>query len=241
MKFGAGLSGRGQDGALKMKALKSQLDEARRGFEAEAPKDLAEAIRASVTAINDSDLVESALKAGDYAPGFRLRDRQEKTFDLDDQLGRGPVVLSFYLGGWCPYCNMELQALQAALPEFEQLGASIIAVSPDPVASRNASRQAKTPFPLLIDPGARTARRYGIAFRLTEPLRSIYAAMGLPPATDGLLPVPATYVVSGNAQIVLSYIDPDFTTRLEPAEILVALKCLRDSKRSRARQPKKDC
>ena len=222
-----------------MTLLKVQLNGARRTFKAEATPDLAEAIRASVAANSESDLVDRAMKAGDYAPGFRLPDRQTKAFDLNDHLARGPVVVSFYGGDWCPFCALELEALSEAHAEISALGASLVAVSPHP-ATRPAepSPTDLLPFPLLIDAGAKTARKYGVAFRLSEPLRLLYAAMDLPPAADGLLPVPATYVIDQSGRIALSYIDQDFTTRLEPADIVVALRRLRERPhKSRSRTP----
>jgi len=212
-----------------MMLLKAQLAAEKARFEATSPDSFAETVRASIAAISHSNLLERALKGGDSAPAFRLHDRQARPFDLDDHLARGPVVLSFFRGEWCPYCALELDALSEASEQIRALGASLVAVSPDAAAaSPGPGRETERPFPLLEDPGLMTARKYGVAFRLPDRLRSIYSEMGLPPAAAGLLPVPSTYVIDRSGRIILSYIDPDFTTRLEPDDIIVALRCLRE-------------
>ena len=151
---------------------------------------------------------------------------------LKDLLAAGPVVLSFYRGGWRPYCNLELRALQPALPEITRLGATLVAVSPQtPDESLSTAEKNALAFPVLSDAGSATAKSFGIAYDLAEELRPIYARFGhaLPDKNGDeswVLPIPATYVIDTDGTIALAFVDVDYRNRLEPAEILTALQSL---------------
>jgi peroxiredoxin len=138
-------------------------------------------------------------------------------------------VVSFYRGGWCPYCNLELRALQAVLPQVRALGAHLVAISPQtPDESLSTAEKNALAFQVLSDTGSRTARGFGIAFDLAEELRPIYARFGhaLPDRNGDdtwVLPIPATYVVGQNGRIALGYVDVDYRNRLAPSEVVEAL------------------
>jgi peroxiredoxin len=172
------------------------------------------------------------LKAGDPAPDFRLPDVRGCQVRLRDLLAKGPVVVSFYRGGWCPYCNLELRALQNALPEIKQLGAQLVAISPQtPDESLSTAEKNELEFAVLSDIGSATAKAYGIAFDLTEELRPIYSRLGhaLPDKNGDdswILPIPATYVIDKDGIVALAFVDVDYRNRLEPAEIVATLKTL---------------
>jgi peroxiredoxin len=142
------------------------------------------------------------------------------------------VVVSFYRGGWCPYCNLELRALQNALPEIKQLGAQLVAISPQtPDESLSTAEKNELEFAVLSDIGSATAKAYGIAFDLTEELRPIYSRLGhaLPDKNGDdswILPIPATYVIDKDGIVALAFVDVDYRNRLEPAEIVTAIKTL---------------
>ncbi len=176
-----------------------------------------------------SGVLDHSLKAGEAAPDFTLPDAQGSHTHLADVLAQGPVVLSFYRGGWCPYCNLELHALQQALPEIQQLGAQLIAVSPElPDRSLSTSEKQALAFPVLSDHGNRVAAAYGLVFTLPEALRPIYAQFGIDlPAWNGdnsfKLPIPATFVIGGDGLIMDAFADTDYTKRMEPARILDVL------------------
>jgi peroxiredoxin len=207
-------------------SLKAQLDACRRAFEASTPPDIVAALEDSVAELVQTGLVRRAAKAGERAPLFRLRSNTGDFVSLSEALDRGPVVVSFFRGGWCPFCRLELQALAEAHWEIERVGATLIGLSPLPSADSCSS------FPILKDPGCRIATRYRIAFTVAPQFRSAYLALGYP---DGLkkgpdrwvLPLPATYIIDRNGIVVLSYVDADYTTRLAPAEIVAALAHLR--------------
>jgi peroxiredoxin len=177
-----------------------------------------------------SGIAERALKVGDMAPDFALPDVAGRTVSLRETLARGPVVLSFYRGGWCPYCNLELRAYQRLLPEITARGASFVAVSPQtPDRSLSTAEKNALAFPVLSDVGLHAASRFGIAFTLPPDLQALYAAFGNDLSVvngDGTwrLPIPATYVIAADGRIVLAGIDPDYRNRLDPEQVLAALR-----------------
>ena len=212
-------------------SLKAQLDACRREYEANAEPHVVDAARRSIRALAETGLVAKAVKAGETAPLFGLRCGPGGFIDLSDLLNRGPVVISFFCGDWCPFCVLELKALAAAHPEIERLGATLIGLSPQ-TRGKSSSSGGEPPFPVLQDPGCKIAAQYRIALAVPERYRAAYLALGYPnPAKTGskgwMLPIPATYVLDSTGLVVLSYLDADYTTRLEPTEIIVALTHLR--------------
>jgi len=187
----------------------------------------------SIEALAETGLVAKAVKAGERAPLFRLRCRCGGFINLSGLLERGPAVISFFWGDWCPFCVLELKALAAAHAEIERLGATLVALSPHPQDRLLSSGDGRAPpFPVLQDPRCAIAARYRIAFTVPPQFQAAYLALGYPNwAQSGskgwVLPIPATYVLDSTGLIVLSYLDVDHTTRLEPAGIIVALTHLR--------------
>ena len=179
-----------------------------------------------------SGIGERALKEGDHAPDFALPDATGRIHALREVLERGPVILTFYRGGWCPSCNLELRAYQRLLPEISGLGANLLAVSPQtPDRSLSTAQKNALAFPVLSDVGLLAAARFGIAFELPPELQALYAAFGneLPVVNgDGTwrLPIPATYVIAPDGRIVLAGLDPDYRHRLDPEGVLGALRSL---------------
>jgi peroxiredoxin len=144
----------------------------------------------------------------------------------------GPVVVSFYRGGWCPYCNLELKALQEVNDEIKALGARLVAISPElPDETLSTAEKNDLEFEVLSDTDNKVADQYGLSFSLAEELRPIYKNWGADVATvnddpDWRLPLPATYVIDQDGRIVHSFTDEDYTARLEPDEILDSLRKL---------------
>jgi len=134
--------------------------------------------RATLELIN-SGQAQHAKKAGDTAPQFTLKDPEGKPVSSRDLLAKGPLVISFYRGVWCPYCNLELQALQSASPEIAARGASLIAISPQTAAnSRKSQRDNKVEFPILSDVKSEVANAFGIRFALPDYLVEVYKGFG---------------------------------------------------------------
>jgi len=171
----------------------------------------------------------NAKKAGDKAPGFTLKDPDGHAVSSAELQARGPLVISFYRGVWCPYCNLELQALQAALPQIEARGASVIAISPQTGSnSRKSQRDNKLTFPILGDEKSRVAAAFGLRFSLPDYLVELYKGFknDLPAFNDDpawVLPMPARYVIGTDGIIAYGEVNPDYTPRPDPSELLPVL------------------
>ena len=180
-----------------------------------------------------SGLADRSIKQGNKAPDFVLPDVRGENVQLSQLLAKGPVVLIFYRGGWCPYCNLALRSYQAILPEIEQAGATLVAVSPQtPDNSLSASEKMELRFPVLSDSGNTVARAYGLVFTEAPEVQSLRLERGVDFSKingdeTGEIPVPGSYVIAQDGTITLAFVDPDFTHRLEPAAILTALEQLK--------------
>lgn len=170
---------------------------------------------------------------GDPAPDFRLANQNGEFVTLSKRLGAGSVILAFYRGAWCPYCNIQLRALQATLPALQAANASLIAISPQtPDDTLTLTERDGLAFDVLSDPACAVAEAYGIAFALPEALRDIYAAMGnaLPErnaADDWRLPIPATFVIAPDGKVAFADVDADYRKRAEPADVVAIAESLR--------------
>jgi peroxiredoxin len=177
-----------------------------------------------------SGAASRALKLGDMAPLFTLKDPEGHPVSSADLLAQGPLVLTFYRGVWCPYCNMELQALQAFLPSIQHAGASLLAISPQIAAnSRKSQRINELQFPILSDPRNDVAAAFGLRFELPDYLIELYKNLrnDLPTFNDDpswTLPMPARYVIGQNGLIRYAEVNPDYTQRPEPEAMLDALR-----------------
>ncbi|MGF6230382.1 peroxiredoxin [Inquilinus ginsengisoli] len=215
--------------------LQSKLDAFKADFEAgkppyNVPYSVIETMHRATAELIASGVAQRALQAGDRLPAFTLSDPEGNLVSSIDLLALGPLVISFYRGVWCPYCNMELQALQETLPRFEALGASLVAISPqNPVNSRKSVRQNKLTFPILSDPHNDVAAAFGLRFDLPDYLMDLYKSLKNDlPAFNGdaswTLPMPARFVVGQDGIILYAEVNPDYTHRPEPEDMLPALR-----------------
>ena len=213
--------------------LNIQTEAVRARSRAKLPREVTDVMTRSAQELERSGIADLSLRKGDQAPDFELPSATGNTVRLSQRLERGPAVLSFYRGGWCPYCNIELRALQRALPQFEELGASLVAISPQtPDSSLSQVEKEALTFDVLSDGGNKVARQYGLVFTLPGELRPIYESFGIDiPAHNGdnsfELPVPATYVIGPDRNISYDFVNTDYVRRAEPEEILKALKRVR--------------
>ena len=186
----------------------------------------------SPAAPSADDALGGALGVGDRAPDFELPDVDGGRVRLSDVLRGGPVVLTFYRGAWCPYCNTSLQGFQAELGDVMDAGGYLVAVSPQAEAgsAEMASSNALS-FPVLSDAGNRVSRAYGLVFRVDEQTKAQYQAVGIDlPAVNGVdaweLPVPATYVIGQDGVIRSAFVEADYTRRADPRDVIEALRQL---------------
>ncbi len=214
-------------------SLKEQLRELQEAFAKQAPEEVRRVMKDQAEALAHSGIAWRSLGVGAKAPAFELPNAEGDRVRLDELLREGPVVLSFYRGGWCPYCNLELRALQQALPEFERLGATLVAVSPEtPDNSLTTAEKHALQFQVLSDRGNRVARQFGLVFTLPQEVRPIYKQFGIDiPKHNGdenyELPVPATYVIDRDRTIRFAYVNTDYSQRAEPADVAAAVRKLR--------------
>lgn len=210
-------------------SLKEELDARRAEFLRTAPADKAEAFQRGVDELAASGIAAGAVKEGETAPDFALANSRGELVRLSSLLARGPVVLTFYRGGWCPYCNLQLRAYQRALPEIRAAGATLVAVSPEkPDDTLSTAEKNALEFDVLSDVNGEVGRAYRLYFDLSEELRALYAASGNDLAkrnADGKwhLPIPATFVIDARGKVVLAGVDVEYRNRLETADILGAL------------------
>ena len=205
--------------------LENQLTQVR----AKISGDTRDIMEQATTDLINSGITEQTLQVGDTIPPISLPNALGKTVNIQDLLTEGALVISFYRGQWCPYCNLELRALQQALPEFKALGASLVAISPqNPDNSLSTTEKNELSFEVLSDVGNQVARQLGLVFQIPEQLRPIYQNFGIDlPEHNGdetfELPIAATYVINRDGKVVYAFVNPDYTQRAEPADILAAV------------------
>jgi peroxiredoxin len=222
-------------------ALQDRLDAFKADFESgrlalKPTKEVLDAMHRATAELIESGQAQRAKKAGDVAPEFTLNDSDGKPVSSRELLAKGPLVVSFYRGVWCPYCNMELQALQSALPEIAARGASLVAISPQTAPnSRKSQRDNKLGFPILSDVKSEVANTFGVRFALQDYLIELYKSFknDLPALNDDpawVLPMPARFVIGADSIIAYAEVNPDYTQRPDPSELLPVLDRLSASK-----------
>lgn len=193
------------------------------------PADIAAIMERGGRELAASGIADQAAGVGAQAPRFTLPSATGERVALDDLLAAGPVVLTFYRGAWCPYCNLALRALQQHHAAITERGARLVAVSPQkPDESLSLAEKHALTFDVLSDIGADVAKQYGLAFDLSDELAGLYDRLGfdLQRTNAGhgrTLPLPATYVIDRAGAIRWAFVDTDYKVRAEPSEILEAL------------------
>lgn len=209
-------------------SVQQQLDE----ITASIPEAIGTRIDVGVTEIEASG-VAPGLAVGDHAPNFTLPDALGHPVTLADLLVQGPVVVTFYRGEWCPYCNVQLRGLQAALPRVRELGASLVAISPQAADhSLSLTEKNELAYPVLSDLDQDVIRAYQVQFTLNGDLEDLQVnVFQNDPATQNAdhsrsLPVPATFVIDRDDVIRAAFVSADWRSRPEPTDIIAALESL---------------
>jgi peroxiredoxin len=211
-------------------SLKEQLAEYRAAWHKRVPAERQAIMARHIEQLRNGVIARTILKVGDRAPTFALPNATGGIVDVRTLLQKGPVIVTFYRGGWCPYCNLELKAFQEVLPEIKAAGASLVAISPEkPDDTLSTTEKNALAFEVLSDVGQKVGRAFGLVYEFTDELRSAYQGFGLDiPARNGApgewaLPVSATYVIAGDGTIIYAYADPDYRDRADPREVLAVL------------------
>ena len=206
--------------------LNAQLDSLTAKLRAMVPPDRLLVVDRFAEELVKSGLADRALKAGDLAPSFELPDGDGMLWRSEDMLRGGPLVIVFYRGRWCAYCNAQLSALQEIHQQIAAAGASLVAISPQTQKHSYMTRDMhKLRFPVLSDQGNQVARQFGLVYRLSPEMQAMYESiMTKLPGYNGdqswELPLAATYVVQPDGKISWAGVDADWRHRPEPKELL---------------------
>lgn len=206
--------------------LKTMLSERNKG----RTDEVNEIMAISAQRLIDEKVGKNALKKGEKFPVFSLKNAVGDIVNIQDYLDKGPIIISFYRGGWCPYCNLELRAYNELIEQIMEAGGNLVAISPElPDSSISLAEKHALKYEVLSDVGNEVAKSAGIVFQLDEALVELSESNGIDfLKTQGNtmheLPLPATYVVSSEGEILLASIDTDYTKRLEPTVALEVLK-----------------
>ena len=210
-------------------SLKQQLAEYRAGWFKRVPAERQAIMERHIEQLRNG-LAKAALKVGDRAPAITLGNANGETVDVGALLHSGPVIVTFYRGGWCPYCNLELRAFQQALPEIKAAGASLVAISPEkPDDTLSTSEKNALSFEVLSDVGQKVGRAFGLVYEFSDELKSAYREFGLDiPSKNGAeewaLPIAATYVIDRSGVIIYADTDADYRDRADPVDVIKVLK-----------------
>ncbi|MDO6803589.1 peroxiredoxin-like family protein [Wenyingzhuangia sp. 1_MG-2023] len=212
-------------------SLKSILNEKKEDFNQKADETRKEIYQEGIKAVENSGILSKAKNVGDTAPNFILNNALGEAVELYDFLKKGSVILTWYRGGWCPYCNLTLHQMQLELPNFEAYGATLIALTPElPDKSLSTIEKNELKFEVLSDLGNEVAKEYGTVFKLTDDVAEIYNNAFDLNAYNGddsnELPLAATYIINQKGRIVYAFLDTDYRNRAEPSEITKNLKKL---------------
>ena len=212
-----------------MEPIDSYEDAAREQRERSAQRMPLERQQATAEMIRDleASVVPGVVAVGEQAPDFTLTEAGTgESVQLDEVARRGPVVLSFYRGQWCPYCNLEARALESIRGEIRALGGDIYLVGPE--SEENALKMREktgATIPLLPDTDAAVATAYRLVFELPQSFQQQYIEIDrdLPTQNQGAgwrLPIPATFVIGPGRRVIARHVDADYTQRMEPGVIL---------------------
>ncbi len=215
-------------------SLQDKLDAFRADFKAgkppfNAPPEIHPVMERATAELIASGQAGRAIKAGERAPHFNLQDQDGNDVSSAALLVKGPLVVTFYRGVWCPYCNIELQAINEVLPKIQAYGATVVAISPQtPVNSRKSVRSNELGFPVLSDVNGQTGAAFGLRFALPDYLIELYKNLknDLPAFNNDpswTLPMPARYVIGQDGIVLYSEVNPDYTRRPDPSDMFPVL------------------
>jgi peroxiredoxin len=219
-----------EDSAKSARPVETRLKQMTEESSKLGTPEFAEASEQALQDLIKSRITETALSVGDTMPSFELPDPRKAVVKSKDLLAAGPIVIVFYRGAWCPYCNFYLRSMQEYLPEIKAHGATLVAISGEnPDNSLSVEQKDSLTYPVLSDTGLSVARKFGIVYKVAPVIDKAMRDYGIDFRTyynsdKAELPLGATYVVDKTGKIVYAYLDADYRHRAEPADVLAALK-----------------
>ncbi|WP_422929648.1 peroxiredoxin-like family protein [Singulisphaera sp. PoT] len=215
--------------------VKRELEAFQKDIASKAPAERLKAYEEGIEQVKKSGVLEKALKVGDKAPDFELPNASGKVVKLSSLLENGPVVVTWYRGGWCPYCNIALRGFQKVLPEIKAEGASLVAISPQtPDNSLTTVEKGGLGFEVLSDKGNKAAHAFGVAYKVpavvAEQMKGRLDLSKFNGDSPDELPLGATYVIDKGGVIRYAFVDGDYRKRAEPSNVVSALKGLKKAR-----------
>ena len=219
------------DSNLQEHSLADDLNKRKEAFSAAASDYKKKIYAEGIQAVINDNVVQHALQVGDTAINFTLQNALNKDITLFDKLKDGPVILMWYRGGWCPYCNLTLNHMQEYLPEFKKYNANLLALTPElPDSTLSTQDKHNLKFDVLSDINNEVAHQYNVVFNLTNDVAKAYEqSFGLSKYNgnnSAQLPLAATYIIDTDSVIKYAFLDADYRNRAEPKEIVSVLKTL---------------
>ncbi|RXM52632.1 MULTISPECIES: peroxiredoxin-like family protein [unclassified Chryseobacterium] len=212
-----------------MNTLAKQIEDLNHELSSQLPQEILEAFGKSIEDLKTQRIEENSIQIGEQMPGFSLPNASGKIINSEDILKDGKIILAFYRGSWCPYCNLELKFLQNNLSQIKDKGATLIAISPQsPDHSLNMTEKNSLEFEVLTDIDNNFAKRLGIAFQLQDFVIPYYNGLGIHLSdfnknNDHTLPVPAVFVVDENSLVTYKFLDVNYMNRIDVEELIQAL------------------
>jgi len=224
----APLSAQADSTSTALEPLQPKLDARAAESSKRMPEETSKLFSREIDNLRASGILDRALNVGDTAVDFTLPNATGDSVTLSTLLKNGPVVIVWYRGGWCPYCNMTLSAWHDAYPYIDAAGAQLVAISPEvPDKSLTTKEKHELAFEVLSDSNNHVARQYHIVFKLSDPLMESYNHFFSLSEYNGNdhneLPLPATYVIDTNRVIRYAFLNADYKKRAEPADVLDVL------------------
>lgn len=212
-----------------MKTLKEQLQAKNEEMKKIAPPEAIVLMQKAIDDLSSTPIIDGATKTGDKLPEITLPNINGEHVSINQMLKNNKVVIAWYRGGWCPYCNLELQALEEVYNSFEAKGVKLVAISPDtPEKASETKDKHQLSFEVLIDKDNHIAKELGLVYQIPEDLNNLYLEFGIDlkdsQGNDALeIPIPATYIVEQDNTISYAFLNEDYTKRAEPSDIIEKL------------------
>ena len=212
-----------------METLKTQIENFNIELSKQLPAEIFEAFGKSVEDLKTKNIEENSIKEGDVFPSFLLPNAKNQEVSSSEILKSGKMIVAFYRGDWCPYCNLELAALQKALPEIKKKNVTLVAISPQsPDNSLTTVEKHNLEFEVLTDDNNVLASKIGISFKLQDFIVPVYESIGIDvPKHNGnnenTLPVPAVYVIDQNGVVLSKFIDTNYVNRVDIEQLISQL------------------
>lgn len=210
--------------------LSKQLVEKREGFLKMISTEKEDTLNRGVEELIKSHIIDKTPKIGDKIANFQLPSATGKSIALDELLKKGKVIIAFYRGSWCPYCSLELVALQKVLPQIKEAGATLVAISPEtPDNAWTTEEKLNLKFEVLSDLDNNYAKELNLVFKVDQETLKLYSEFGIDIAKHNgndknEIPIPATYVIDTDGTVIYAFANEDYTKRAEPADIIKFLK-----------------